>query len=244
MTSLSKCTLVDRSSRATLVSLIQLLLIISTVGNCLGFVVTECKVALPTNKFSHRLRLDQLSLSPEENNNISNNDMIGDSASNDREEKSEGTSNGDEGNNVGTWNPLRLAVLKLGLTELKYTSPLNYEKGNGNYNCASCDSKLFDSAGKYDSGSGWPSFWKTAGEDRVALKKEWDGRIECTCKKCGGHLGHVFGDGPWRSDVPKEDLNLIPESDPTWPSRSKKIEYTRLPRFCMNGASLKFFPKE
>ena len=89
----------------------------------------------------------------------------------------------------GTINPLRLAVLKLGLTELKWTSPLNYEKRVGTYDCASCGTVLFDSSGKYDSGSGWPSFWKTKDVDRVAYKREWDGRVECSCGSCGGHLG-------------------------------------------------------
>ena len=89
----------------------------------------------------------------------------------------------------GTINPLRLAVLKLGLTELKWTSPLNYEKRVGTYDCASCGTVLFDSSGKYDSGSGWPSFWKTKDVNRVAYKREWDGRVECSCRSCGGHLG-------------------------------------------------------
>ncbi len=95
----------------------------------------------------------------------------------------------EEGSASGTVNPLRLAVLKLGLTELKYTSPLNYEKRAGSYECANCGTKLFDSSGKYDSGSGWPSFWKTSEADRVAYKREWDGRVEVSCKNCGGHLG-------------------------------------------------------
>lgn len=89
---------------------------------------------------------------------------------------------------TGTKNPLRLAVLKLGMTELKWTSPLNYEKRSGTYECASCSTVLFDSTGKYDSGSGWPSFWRTD-SGNVAYKREWDGRIECSCKSCGGHLG-------------------------------------------------------
>lgn len=95
-----------------------------------------------------------------------------------------------------TWNPFRLAVLKLGITEPAWTSPLNYNNEAGSYRCANCASVLFESDGKYDSGSGWPSFWRTSAIGRVALKKEWDGRVECTCKSCGGHLGHVFGDGP------------------------------------------------
>lgn len=92
---------------------------------------------------------------------------------------------------IGTYNPLRLAVLKLGFTELRWTSPLNYEKRGGQYNCANCGTHLFDAGGKYDSGSGWPSFFRTA-EGNVSLYREWDGRIECRCGKCEGHLGHVF----------------------------------------------------
>lgn len=143
--------------------------------------------------------------------------------------------------NKGTVNPLRLAVLKMGMTELKWTSPLNYEKRVGRYDCASCGSTLFDSSGKYDSGSGWPSFWKTNSEDRVAYKREWDGRIECSCKSCGGHLGHAFPDGPKRKDIPDELLESIPHDD--LKTSDPKNVYTRLPRYCMNDASLKFVPR-
>lgn len=138
----------------------------------------------------------------------------------------------------GTWNPLRLAVLKLGMTELRFTSPLNYEKRDGIYKCANCGANLFDSAGKYDSGSGWPSFWKTS-EGRVSLFREWDGRIECRCQRCSGHLGHVFPDGPRRNDVSAVALESIPESD--LKVSDAKIG-SRLPRYCMNGASLRFEP--
>jgi hypothetical protein len=82
---------------------------------------------------------------------------------------------------TGTWNPFALAVLKLGLTEPAWTSPLNYQKANGTYLCANCRSPLFSSSGKYDSGSGWPSFWKTIESNRVKLERNWDARIECKC---------------------------------------------------------------
>lgn len=85
------------------------------------------------------------------------------------------------GGGSGTWNPFSLAVLKLGFTEPAWTSPLNYKKANGTYICANCKSPLFSSSGKYDSGSGWPSFWKTIDNNRVALERNWDGRIECKC---------------------------------------------------------------
>lgn len=150
----------------------------------------------------------------------------------DTEEKSQG---------LGTYNPLRLAVLKLGMTELRFTSPLNYEKRPGSYDCANCGSTLFDSKGKYDSGSGWPSFWKTSNENRVGYKREWDGRVEVSCKKCGGHLGHAFPDGPQRKDVPEEFLLEIPQDDLQTSSPDNK--FTRLPRYCVNGASLKFREK-
>lgn len=141
----------------------------------------------------------------------------------------------------GTKNPLRLLVLKLGFTEIKFTSPLNYEKRAGVYRCASCGCTLFDSRGKYDSGSGWPSFWKTSGGN-VALKREWDGRVECSCVKCKGHLGHVFPDGPRRMDVPLQALKTIPAGDLA--TSNPDNQYTRLPRYCMNGASLRFFEDE
>ena len=143
---------------------------------------------------------------------------------------------------TGTWNPLRLAVLKMKFTELKFTSPLNYEKRPGTYNCAACDQPLFDSTGKYDSGSGWPAFWKTTAAKKVAYKQEWDGRIEVQCGNCKGHLGHVFPDGPMRMDLSKNDLESIPEDD--LKTSNAGNEYTRLPRYCVNGASLKFNQKQ
>ena len=135
---------------------------------------------------------------------------------------------------VKTWNPLRLLILRLGFTEPAWTSPLNYQKKNGIFNCAYCGQALFDSKAKYDSGSGWPSFWRTIEEGAVSYKMEFDGRLECRCGRCQSHLGHVFLDGPRPSSVPQEILQLRPESDP----RSKS-ENDRLPRFCINGASLR-----
>jgi len=91
------------------------------------------------------------------------------------------SNNNDTKESSGTWNPFSLAVLKLGLTEPAWTSPLNYQKANGTYLCANCRSPLFSSSGKYDSGSGWPSFWKTIESNRVKLERNWDARIECKC---------------------------------------------------------------
>jgi peptide-methionine (R)-S-oxide reductase len=95
---------------------------------------------------------------------------------------------------MGTWNPFSLLVLKLGFTEPAWTSSLNYKKSKGIYQCAYCKTPLFSSTAKYDSGSGWPSFWRTIATDRVSIKKEWGGRIECSCAGCGGHLGEQFND--------------------------------------------------
>mmetsp|Transcript_3583 Transcript_3583/g.9162 ORF Transcript_3583/g.9162 Transcript_3583/m.9162 type:complete len:235 (+) Transcript_3583:192-896(+) len=148
---------------------------------------------------------------------------------------------------MGTWNPLSLAVLKLGFTEPAWTSPFNYKKAEGTYVCADCRSPLFPSSSKYDSGSGWPSFWKSIESNRVSLEKQWDGRIECTCAKCGGHLGHVFPDGPTRGSLDAKELETVPESDPQIGYKvqgssagDKESKYSRMPRFCVNGAAMRF----
>ena len=134
---------------------------------------------------------------------------------------------------VKTINPLRLAVLRLGFTEPAWTSPLNYGKKDGIFSCAYCGHELFDSESKYDSGSGWPSFWRSKDSDSIDYKMEFDGRLECRCGKCKSHLGHVFLDGPRPDSVSQEILKNSPEKDP----RSRR-EDGRLPRFCVNGASL------
>jgi len=141
---------------------------------------------------------------------------------------------------VQTRNPLRLAVLRLGLTEPAATSPLNYGKYDGIFSCAYCGLPLFDSNSKYNSGSGWPSFWRTIDDDAVKYKTELDGRLECQCKRCSSHLGHVFLDGPRPAEVAQDVLQAAPETDP----RGKFSAY--LPRFCMNGAALTYKerPKE
>lgn len=132
-----------------------------------------------------------------------------------------------------TNNPLRLAVLRLGFTEPAWTSPLNYGEKNGKFTCAYCGNDLFDSAAKYDSGSGWPSFWRSIDEGAISYKMEFDGRLECKCGKCDSHLGHVFLDGPKQSEVAEDILEASPSSDPRGRNPNG-----RLPRFCVNGACL------
>jgi peptide-methionine (R)-S-oxide reductase len=102
-------------------------------------------------------------------------------------------------------------------TERPFTSKLNNEKREGDYVCAACDTKLFHSSMKYDSGTGWPSFFKHY-PDTIGTKKDYKlfyPRTEYHCFVCKGHHGHVFDDGP----------------KPTFK------------RFCNNGLALKFVPK-
>lgn len=83
-------------------------------------------------------------------------------------------------------------------TERPWTSPLNEEKRKGTFVCAACFLPLFTSESKYDSGTGWPSFYATI-EGRVATKRDFKliiPRTEYHCARCGGHQGHVFNDGP------------------------------------------------
>jgi peptide-methionine (R)-S-oxide reductase len=137
-----------------------------------------------------------------------------------------------------TWNPLRLAVLRLGLTEPAWTSPLNYGKYDdprGQFLCAYCRHVLFDGNAKYDSGSGWPSFWRSHDDTSISYRRELDGRIEVRCAKCQSHLGHVFLDGPHPSTVSKELFKSAPNTDP----RSSN-DNGYLPRFCINGASINY----
>ena len=95
-------------------------------------------------------------------------------------------------------SPAQYRVLREEGTERAFTSPLNDEKRAGTFHCAGCDLPLFASAAKYDSGTGWPSFWEPL-PDAVATRADWGilgRRTEVHCRRCGGHLGHVFDDGP------------------------------------------------
>ena len=94
--------------------------------------------------------------------------------------------------------PARYHILREAGTERPFTSALNREKRKGVFACAGCALPLFSSAAKFDSGTGWPSFWKAlpnaVGYDRdLSLGMV---RIEEHCRRCGGHLGHLFDDGP------------------------------------------------
>ena len=113
---------------------------------------------------------------------------------------------------------MQYQVLRKHATERAGTSPLNFEKRRGEFHCAGCGAPLFDSSTKYESGSGWPSFWqpKDGAVGTTTDRSFFMTRTEVHCAKCGGHLGHVFPDGP----------------QPTGE------------RYCMNGAALKFEEKK
>jgi peptide-methionine (R)-S-oxide reductase len=92
----------------------------------------------------------------------------------------------------------RYEILRRGGTEPAFSSPLIAEKRSGTYRCAGCSLALFSSKTKYDSGEGWPSFWDvlpnaTRTQADYALVEP---RTEVHCRRCGGHLGHIFDDGP------------------------------------------------
>ena len=107
-------------------------------------------------------------------------------------------------------------MLRHGSTERPYSSPLNSEKRAGTFACAGCELPLFSSQTKFESGTGWPSFFRPL-PNAVATSSDRSligSRTEVHCRRCGGHLGHVFDDGP-----PPTGL-----------------------RYCMNGVALTFTP--
>jgi peptide-methionine (R)-S-oxide reductase len=105
-------------------------------------------------------------------------------------------------------------VLRRGGTEWSFSSPLNKEKRRGTFSCAACGHPLFSSETKYESGTGWPSFWQPLdGAIATRVDRSWlMVRTEVHCAHCGGHLGHVFPDGPRPTGL----------------------------RYCMNGVALTF----
>ncbi|SBO44516.1 peptide-methionine (R)-S-oxide reductase MsrB [Cyanobium sp. NIES-981] len=95
-------------------------------------------------------------------------------------------------------SPEAYKVLRQEGTERPFSSPLNAEKRRGTYLCAGCALPLFSSDTKYDSGTGWPSFWQPLPK-AIATKQDFKlliPRTEYHCRRCGGHQGHVFNDGP------------------------------------------------
>lgn len=124
--------------------------------------------------------------------------------------------------------PKQFSVLRKKSTEPPFSGKLLHNKKDGVYHCAACGSLLFSSDKKYDSGTGWPSF--TAAEGKVDEKEDHSHgmtRIEVLCKKCGGHLGHVFNDGP----------ETVRRADGTSISASGK-------RYCINSVAMKFEEKD
>lgn len=96
-------------------------------------------------------------------------------------------------------SPERYAVLREKGTEPPFTGEYAASKEPGTYRCAGCGAELFSSGAKYESGSGWPSFYEPAREGAVATAPDASHgmiRVEALCAACGGHLGHVFDDGP------------------------------------------------
>ena len=90
-------------------------------------------------------------------------------------------------------------ILRKKGTERPFTGNFIFNKEKGVYVCAGCGNELFSSENKFDSGTGWPSFWDVISKGNVELKPDYSigmKRIEIVCSKCGSHLGHIFDDGP------------------------------------------------
>jgi peptide-methionine (R)-S-oxide reductase len=95
--------------------------------------------------------------------------------------------------------PEQFEVLRNKGTERAFTGKYAFTKDAGVYRCAGCGAELFDAGAKYESGTGWPSFWEPISSGAIELHEDrsWGmRRVEATCARCGGHLGHLFDDGP------------------------------------------------
>ncbi|MEI7746897.1 MAG: peptide-methionine (R)-S-oxide reductase MsrB [Actinomycetota bacterium] len=121
-----------------------------------------------------------------------------------------------------TWraqlSPERYAILRQAATEPAFSGDLLHEEGEGNFTCAGCQTPLFSSQAKYDSGSGWPSFDAAISHGIVVEREDRSHgmlRIEILCATCHGHLGHLFDDGPTSTGL----------------------------RYCVNSLSLEFSPE-
>ena len=123
---------------------------------------------------------------------------------------------------LGDWQRILTAeqfgVTRLNQTERRNSSPYNKIDQKGIFHCVSCGNPLFDFKAKYNSGTGWPSFFQPIGKDAVATDTDYNlgvARTEVHCARCGAHLGHVFNDGPQPTGL----------------------------RYCMNGVAMKFVAK-
>ena len=113
--------------------------------------------------------------------------------------------------------PMQYRVLRQEATEPPFKNKYNANKAKGTYHCAGCDLPLFSSETKYDSRTGWPSFWQPISQSAIGTKTDWKliyPRTEVHCARCGGHLGHIFKDGPKPTGL----------------------------RYCINSAAMTFMP--
>lgn len=113
-------------------------------------------------------------------------------------------------------DPISWAVINWGATEPRFSSLYNYQDDDGTYKCKRCDTPLYASSSKYNSGSGWPSFSDNVSGNIKRMERDYTGRFEIKCNNCDAHLGHVFPDGP-----------KVKDGGTGW-------------RHCVNGAALSF----